>query len=287
MKKIVNCLMFLSLVLTYSCASDDDTATGDMPVADFSFTNDGSTFTFTNLSENATAYRWDFGDLKFYGNEENPVYTYDIGGELTVSLTAFNENGQESYISKTIQAPEIIIVNIEVDGEFDDWNDVEYAYESPDPTQGSMQKMKVWAKGAMVNVYLEGNTSMNMAIVDMFINSDGDATTGFLHGTWPASSGADFLFEGPFVSNGWGAFYNHIDPNGGWGWAPIAGSGANLKVSNIIPLDDNTHAVEFSIPKSQFGSVGESIGFAFTELTSGWSAVASFPDDSSFVVIEL
>ncbi|MGY5846143.1 PKD domain-containing protein [Salegentibacter sp. HM20] len=287
MKTLIKCLILLSFISYYSCASDDDGATELMPVADFSFSNDGSTFSFTNLSQNATSYRWDFGDLKFYGDEENPVYTYDIGGELTVSLTAINENGQEDFISKTIQAPEIIIIDIKIDGGFDDWNDVDYAYESPDPTKGSMQKMKVWARGEKINVYLEGNTTMNMAIVDMFINSDGDASSGFLHSNWPASSGADFLFEGPFVSNGWGAFYQHIDPNGGWGWAAIPGSGSNLTVSDLIVIDANTHALEFSMPKSQFGSVGDSIGLAFTELTEGWSAVANFPDDDSFVVIEL
>ncbi|MAZ28690.1 MAG: hypothetical protein CL868_16635 [Cytophagaceae bacterium] len=278
-------LALMSLLVLYSCSSDDSSS-GPMPVADFTFTNDGSTFTFTNLSENGTEYRWDFGDLDFYSYDESPVHTYNIGGSLKVSLTVTNESGQEAYVVKTIEAPEIIIVNIEVDGDFEDWQDVDYAYESPSST-GSMQKIKIWTGGANVNVYLEGNDMMNMQLVDMFINSDGDTSTGFLHGEWPDGSGADWLFEGPLVSNGWGSFYDHIDPNGSWGWAALAGSGANIKVSSIVQVETGVKAVEFSIPKAVLGELGDTIGFAFTELTEGWALVANFPDSTAFVTVDL
>ncbi|RXA16682.1 PKD domain-containing protein [Methanosarcina sp. MSH10X1] len=50
------------------------------------------TVRFTNLSENATALSWNFGD----GNsstEQNPVHTYSVEGTYTVSLNASNANG--------------------------------------------------------------------------------------------------------------------------------------------------------------------------------------------------
>src|SRR5690606_16952147 len=287
MKKTMFLGYFTMLLLVLGCSDDDSsTASGNGPTADFSFSNDESTFSFTNLSKNATSYQWDFGDLNFYSHEENPTYTYAIGGEITVSLTATNEAGQTDFIAKKIQAPEIIIIDISIDGEFQDWEDVELAAENTTGT-GSIQKVKIWTGREKVNIYFEGNTAMKMELVDMYFDSDGDPTTGFLHGTWTEVSGADFLFEGPVVSNGWGSFYQHADPNGGWAWNALAGSAANLLASPIVALDGATHAMEISIPKPQFGSLGETFGFAITEMTAGWGLVANFPEGTSFVTLEL
>lgn len=289
MKKIKFINYLLILVLIAACSSNEEDDSSVKPIADFSYTNDGSTFTFTNLSKNGTTYKWDFGDLYFYSSEENPVYTYTIGGELMVSLTVTNESGEEDFISKKITAPKIVIVNIEIDGKFDDWEDVEVLYDESDSGSGSMQKIKIWGKGDNINVYLEGNSTMKMELVDMFINSDGDPNTGFISWQWPKGSGADSLFEGPLVSNGWGSFYEHTDPNGGWAWNAIANSGANLTSSGIVSITPEINAIEFSIPKSKLGTLGSSIGFSFTEMTIGWAPIASFPkvtSESSFVILE-
>ncbi|RUT70156.1 PKD domain-containing protein [Flavobacterium cupreum] len=279
--------MLAALLLLAACSSDNASSdSASKPVADFSFTNDGSTFTFTNLSTNGTKYRWDFGDLYYTSGEKDPVYTYKIGGEIRVSLTVTNEAGEESFITKVITAPRIIIIDIKIDGKFKDWDDVAVTDQNASGN-GSIQKIKIWAGGPNVNVYLEGNKKMLMELVDMFINTDGNTQTGFLHGSWPGGSGAEFLFEGPVVTNGWGAFYNHTDPNGGWGWSAIAGSGANLTASSLVSLSDTTNAIEFSIPKSQLGTLGSSIGIAITEMTSGWAAVANFPEGPKFSTLEL
>lgn len=279
--------MLVGLLLLTACSSDGSSSdSGTKPVADFSFTNDGSTFTFTNLSTNGTKYRWDFGDLYYTSNEKDPVYTYKIGGEIRVSLTVTNEAGEESFITKVITAPRIIIIDIKIDGKFTDWDDVAFTDQNTG-TNGTIQKIKIWAGGPNVNVYLEGNKKMLLEVVDMFINTDGNTQTGFLHGSWPGGSGAEFLFEGPVVSNGWGQFYNHADPNGGWAWNPIAGSGVNLKASAVVSLSDTTNALEFSIPKSQLGNLGSSIGIAITELNSAWAPIGNFPDAPKFSTLEL
>jgi len=279
--------MLVALLLLTACSSDSSSAdSATKPTADFSFTNDGSTFTFTNLSTNGTKYRWDFGDLYFPSSEKDPVYTYTIGGEIRVSLTVTNDAGEEAFITKVIAAPPIKIIDIIIDGDFKDWQDVAVTDENISGN-GSIQKIKIWAKGPNVNVYLEGNKKMQLELVDMFINTDGNTKTGFLHSNWPDGSGAEFLFEGPMVTNGWGAFYNHTDPNGGWGWAAIAGSGANLKASALISVNDTTNAMEFSIPKTQLGTVTGSIGIAITEMTGGWAAVANFPEAPKFSTLDL
>lgn len=279
--------MLVTFFLLTACSSDSSSSdSANKPVADFSFTNDGSTFTFTNLSTNGTKYRWDFGDLYYLSTEKDPVYTYKIGGEIRVSLTVINEAGEEAFITKVITAPKIIIIDIKIDGKFADWDDVAVTDQNTSGN-GSIQKIKIWTGGPNVNVYLEGNKKMQMELVDMFINTDGNTQTGFLHSNWAQGSGAEFLFEGPVVTNGWGAFYNHTDPNGGWGWNAIAGSGVNLTASAVVSLNSTTNAIEFSIPKSQLGTLGKSIGIAFTELTSGWAAVANFPEAPKFSTLEL
>ena len=289
MKKLIFFYCLMSVAFLVSCGSDDtDVNSGDI-VADFSFSNDGDLFVFTNMSKGATTYRWDLGDLNFYCEKENPTYRYTkVGGDIEVTLTAMNDAGQEAYVTKTITAPEVLNVTIKIDGKFADWADIDYLYEEEDGV--SVKKIKIWGRGDMVSVYLEGNKNMKMELVDMYINSDGNASTGLLSWEWPESSGADFLFEGPLLSNSWGEFYKHTDPTGGWGWSALSGSGANMFSSGVISVDPETNAIEFSIPKTQLGDLGTTIGFAFSEKTGGWAAVGNFPkstESSRFVTYEL
>lgn len=55
---------------------------------------------FTDLSKDATSWKWNFGD-EGTSTAQNPKHTYSTAGSYTVILTANNENGRNS-ISKTI-----------------------------------------------------------------------------------------------------------------------------------------------------------------------------------------
>ncbi|TDO73260.1 PKD domain-containing protein [Flavobacterium chryseum] len=278
----------LALLLLTACSSDSSSSdSATKPVADFSFTNDGSTFTFKNLSTNGTKYRWDFGDLYFTSSEKDPVYTYQIGGEIRVSLTVTNDAGEEAFITKVITAPRIIIIDIKIDGEFKDWDDVAVTDQNTSGN-GSIQKIKIWAGGSNVNVYLEGNKKMLLELARLFINTDGNTQTGFLHPMhWLEGAGAEFLFEGPIVSNGWGTFFDYTGTNGAWGWTVISGSGINLNASSIVSLNNTTNAIEFNIPKSQLGTLGTSVGIGINELNGGWGDVAYFPEGPKFSTLKL
>ncbi|MBI5917559.1 MAG: PKD domain-containing protein [Bacteroidetes bacterium] len=70
----------------------------DVPQAGFSFITSGHDVSFTNTSQNATSYTWDFGD----GNtstEENPVHSFSfiIFGEFEVTLTVANICGMATF----------------------------------------------------------------------------------------------------------------------------------------------------------------------------------------------
>lgn len=65
---------------------------------------------FTDLSENATEWKWDFGD-EITSSEQNPFHSYSVAGNYTVTLTASNENGTSSIFSKitVLEKPAVII----------------------------------------------------------------------------------------------------------------------------------------------------------------------------------
>lgn len=74
-----------------------------LPVANFS-TDASSGYPplsvqFTDLSENAVSWSWDFeSDGNLDSADENPVHTYTAPGTYTVNLTASNENGTASKV---------------------------------------------------------------------------------------------------------------------------------------------------------------------------------------------
>lgn len=80
------------LVVTNPAGSDTTkqlmTALG-FPTADFSYTVNGSAYSFNNLSQGATAYLWDFGDGST-STETSPTHIYAGGGAYVVKLQALN-----------------------------------------------------------------------------------------------------------------------------------------------------------------------------------------------------
>ncbi len=88
------------------------------PVLDFSshLECDGLTVTFTNLSQNAPAYSWDFGDgstLLDVSNEVNPSYTYPELGTYTVTLKV-----PDTELCTTTITKEVTISQIDLDVAF-------------------------------------------------------------------------------------------------------------------------------------------------------------------------
>lgn len=71
-----------------------------IPTVNFSQSVNGLTVTFTNNSNGATSYLWDFGDGQT-STAANPVHTYAAGGVYTVQLTATNDCGS-NITTKTV-----------------------------------------------------------------------------------------------------------------------------------------------------------------------------------------
>jgi PKD repeat protein len=70
------------------------------PTAGFDFSVNQTTVTFTNNSQNADSYSWNFGDNNI-SPEANPTHTYGAPGTYTVSLSATNNCGT-TIIEQTV-----------------------------------------------------------------------------------------------------------------------------------------------------------------------------------------
>lgn len=109
--KNFNCSLFLaalmatSLIFVSSCKKDPDDVVVLDPIASFQFQVSATNFlevTFTNFSQNATKYAWDFGDGKT-STTKDPVHLYDAAGTYTVKLTATNDANVSKTFSNTIE----------------------------------------------------------------------------------------------------------------------------------------------------------------------------------------
>lgn len=93
---------FAAFAIALVSCTEDEEKVPDV-VASFTSQIENGTVTFTNTSENAGTYSWDFGDDSTPSTLQNPVYTYEESGEYTVSLTASRTSDDETdTFSETI-----------------------------------------------------------------------------------------------------------------------------------------------------------------------------------------
>lgn len=92
------------VLVHYDDASKEPPIPLPAPKADFSMTNSGKTYTFTNTSSNATNYEWDFGDGT-KATTKDATHTYASDGFYTVKMTASNSNG------KAVASKDVILLS--------------------------------------------------------------------------------------------------------------------------------------------------------------------------------
>ncbi|RZL99582.1 MAG: PKD domain-containing protein, partial [Pedobacter sp.] len=180
----------VAIIMFASCKKDE---ASNSTKAVFSYVADGYKVNFTNFSTGATSFRWDFGD----GSGEtstarSPQHVFTRKGDFLVSLIA--KNGSDS--SRFVDTVSIIGPNIRIDGDFSDWQYVGYTHENTGGNGGTLLAVKTFASSDMLNFYIEGTPAMNIALFDMYIDSDNNPATGFSTFLYPAGSGADYLAEG-------------------------------------------------------------------------------------------
>jgi PKD domain len=283
MRKYIVYWILLLVITLPSCKKDSE---GSGLKAVFSYVADGYKVNFTNFSSNATEYSWDFGDNSgATSTSKTPQHIFTKKGDFLVSLTA--KNGTET--SKFTDTVSIIGPNIKIDGDFTDWQYVEYTYQNPAGYNSSLLAVKTFASADMLNFYIEGTADMKMELFDMYVDADNKTTTGFATWMYPAGSGADNLLEGsPF--GGWGDVYNHGGAPTDFSWTPVASFAEAVHFSSVV-AKGSKRIVEFSIKKSVLGTTKNFVNFAFIELTSGWADIGRLPEaatpGSKFIAIPL
>lgn len=101
MKKLfTNLFLGLSIGTFIFLTSCSETDPLPISMADFKVTTVGPEINvpvqFENLSLNASAYKWDYGDGTFDSLVIDPTHTYDVPDTYTVTMTAYTEDGQTS-----------------------------------------------------------------------------------------------------------------------------------------------------------------------------------------------
>ena len=115
-------LALLTMILSIFMISCHDNHRNVEPVyANFEVTPDdpavGEYVYFFNTSRNATSYSWDFGDGTT-STEVEPAHWFAISGSYTVTLTAYNEYGHDSYsMNIDVYVPTLLVVEVA------EWND--------------------------------------------------------------------------------------------------------------------------------------------------------------------
>ncbi len=259
------------IIIGFSACKKEKEGSGLKAV--FSYVADGYKVNFTNFSANATTYSWDFGDGSGKtSTAKTPQHIFTKKGDFLVSLTA--KNGAETNVFKDTVS--IIGPNIKIDGDYSDWQYVDYSYINPATFPGTLRSIKTFAGSTDIFIYLEGTTGMNMEILDIYIDGDNNPNTGFKTFLYPEGSGADFLCEGSPAA-GRGDVFSHVGPGNGFAWNPFAGFADALRISTILTTASKK-TIEFSIKKSTLGTIKNFINLALIESTSGYAEVGKIPE---------
>lgn len=274
----------LVIVAVAGCKKDKEN--GDLKSV-FSYVADGFKVTFTNFSTGAKEYSWDFNDRPGDSSSlKSPQYVFSAKGDYLVSLTARN-GSQTDVFTDTVS---IIGPNIKIDGDFTDWEYVEYLHTNSESFAGTIRSIKAFATAQDINFLVEGTTDMKLEMIDMYINSDNNAATGFASWDYAAGSGTEFLLEGPAASPSWGAGYKHSGAPADWSFNSVFAFDSEMKFSTI-KTEAGKNIIEFSVRKSALGTLSGSISFALIELNAGWAAIGRVPEnelpESKFIELKL
>lgn len=281
MKK--NIIYLFSMMMIIASCKKADSGSGIQAV--FSYVADGYKVNFTNFSRNSTEYSWDFGDGSGEkSNKKAPTHIFKSKGDFLVSLTTKNASGSSTFIDTV----SVLGPNIKIDGDFTDWEYVNYTYQNPTTSTGTLLACKTYASATDIYFYVEGTTDMQMALIDFWIDADNNPATGYFIGSYPLGSGADYLVEGPATKDTGGGIYKHKGAPSGFSFDQVANMIDVMKFSAIKPVAGK-NIIEFSIKKSAIGNPKNTLNFLLFDLNSGYATQGALPASPSqkFIKINL
>lgn len=275
MKKIFVLLSMVAagLMTLSSCKKDSQKI---MPDPFYSYTVSGFTVQFKNESRFATSYKWDFGDGTT-STEASPTHEYPHKGKYVPTLTAIGEDGTEADASTVLHLAKGSSIKLD-DNTLSDWDTVTHNVVIAGKNAGNFLKAKYDYDGNYLYVYFEQIAKQSDGdIYDIYMDTDNDASTGFLSNDMPGG-GYDVLLEGT-VLGGW------LDPYQFSGATQSSFSWSNLGINSYYTVGDiqqsnDTLRFEFGIDRSKVKGLSSTTGIkVFVNLSSSsWSTIGYSPD---------
>jgi len=281
-----NVIGLLSLAVLFSGAfiscSEDDGGPAPDPVAQFEYSIDTANIevSFTNNSENASEYQWEFGDGNT-SSEEAPTHTYTEYGSYDVTLTATNEDGVTDSETKTISVTEPMP---EMDGNFSDWSEVEAFYDYPD-NSGTLKQAKITADGNFIYFYLKATADVG-PIFQVYMNSDADTTTGWNYWDNFKNPGLDLLLEWHTVEETAVLIKANMETPD-WPWTETVAESGVIQENSDIVINGDVAEVEFMVPRAILPDLADQAGFAMANLNTDWTAIGFLPLTQQDPLLEL
>lgn len=228
----------------------------------------GNEVTFINQTAGAQSFRWDFGD----GNEsaeESPIHNYPGKGKYVPTLYALAANGETYEGSTVINIAKTSPVTID-DNSLSDWETVSDHVISPGAGGGIVNEVKMDYDGNYIYVYLDVETRVaNGDIFDFYIDSDNNAGTGLLTGTF-TEGGYDVLLEGPLLNGSLDVFY-HTGAQTSFSFEQQS-IADYYSLGTVISSGNNTQ-FEMRIERSKLrGLTGTALRMGIVITKSDWSA---------------
>jgi hypothetical protein len=266
-----------------SCSEDDPAK----PSASFTYESEGKEVSFTSTSKNAKTFSWDFGDGET-STDQNPVHTYEAYGLYTVKLKVNGDGGEATSLPDQLTLAKTS--KVVIDGAFTDWADVPDAVVATEGNGGTISKIKVDYDATKIYFYVEGTSNLR-GFLDIYLDTDNDAATGYFSGWYPMGFGADYLSEGDFaLVNDADVLKDQAGETTVWGWDVASATGSGAILSSDLGAKGAGKAIEFYILRSTFTNLSTT-GFSFAivdvdgtvdpeNTTATWAKLGSLPVDA-------
>ncbi|WP_025740207.1 PKD domain-containing protein [Aquimarina pacifica] len=260
-----------------STSEDITIADGVIPTASFTNVVDFLEVTFTNTSEDATSYSWDFGDSSGTSTDENPVYTYATDGTYEVELTATSVDGIEDVTTTmiTVAAPvtpsasfttsvsgrEVTFTNTSTDGATYSWD-----FGDSSGTSTDENPVYTYATDGIFTVTLtvtssddldDDSSSSVIAFIDPIVGGECEDPN-----DWDVPSSLDTWLAANITNSG-----TTFKPGGSS--TSITGSSCKLheiqrRMYQVIPVvSGQTYTITFFAAVENFGGPGTTFGTAY------------------------